>query len=157
MPTVQGTMSSQGHAQGVIDPQGNWLVVGSAAFAAKLAISYETADGAKLYVVPADSRLLIEQAFWEVSTDFTGGTSSAIGLASDAAPHETPGDLLGGAAGDVAASLVAGFAEGTPGASFSGAPGIVVLEAGQAIVFNRIASAFTAGMGYAHVVGRFIR
>ena len=153
---LHSSVSPFGHAQGKQDANGNWTVVGSNAVALKLPIAHDTADGAALYTVPEDARLLIEQAFWEVTTPFTGGASSAIGLSSSAAPHDTKGDLLGGASGDVAAALTAGVAEGTPGASFSGAPGIVLLEAGATIRLDRVTSAFTAGAGFAHVIGRFI-
>jgi hypothetical protein len=157
IPTVQSTLSPLGHAQGKATPDGEgWVVVGSSPVGLKIEFNKDTVDGAALYVVPEDARLLIEQTFWEVTTGFTGGTSSAIGLSASTAPHDTKGDLLGGASGDVAATLVPGFAEGTPGASWSGAPGIVVLEAGTVIRFNRVASAFTAGAGFVHIIGRFI-
>lgn len=154
---VQSSMSPLGHAQGKQVGDGPWIVVGAAAVAIKLEVNKDTADGAVLYTVPPDARLFIEQTFWEVTTPFTGGSSSTIGLSSNAAPHDTKGDLLGGASGDTAAKLTAGIQEGTPGVSFSGPPGIVILEAGQQIRLDRVASQFAAGAGFAHIIGRFIR
>lgn len=157
MASVESTLSPLGHPKGKADANGNWILTGTAGVQLKLAISKDTVDGAVLYTVPDDTRLLIEQAFWEVTTGFTGGTSSAVGLSSSQAPHDAAGDLLGGAGGDVAATLVAGLTQGTVGVSFSAAPKMVALEAGATIKYNRIASAFTAGAGFAHIVGRFIR
>ena len=117
-----------------------------------LPITYATTDGATLYTVPAGFKLALLSAFWEVTTGFTGGSSSAIGLASDNAGLDTAGDILGGASGDVAATLVStgAFAKGTVGAMM-GKPGAVIVG-GEEITFERITSAFTAGAGNAHVV-----
>jgi hypothetical protein len=122
-----------------------------------LAISKDLADAAVLYKIEKGLRLLVEQIFWEIVTGFTGGTSSAIGLSASVAPHTTKGDLLGGAAGDVAATLVAGVRAGTLGVSFSADPKLVVLDEDTEIRFDRITSAFTAGAGYVHIIGRSIR
>lgn len=118
----------------------------------KLAIGHATADGATLLTMPAGSRMIVRRCYWEVTTDFTGGSSSAIGLAGPS-PHNTAGDLLGGASGDVAATLVAGVALGTIGADTAAG---VLLKAADTVTFERITSAFTAGAGYAHVVGDLV-
>jgi hypothetical protein len=119
----------------------------------KLAVGFATADAAVLFTVPAGKRLSIDRTFWEVTADWTGGTSSAIGASSATAPHDTKGDLLGGAGGDVAADLQAadGVTGGTVGASF-GSNGVVVLDAADIIRFDRIVDAFTAGAGFIHVL-----
>lgn len=124
----------------------------------KIAIAFGTADAATLFTVPAGFRLELEKCFWEVTADFTGGASSAIGVSSAAAPHSTQGDLLGGASGDVAATLVAasGELQGTIGVSYSAAPALAVLEATDTIRFDRITSAFTAGTGFVHAIARQI-
>lgn len=154
---TESNYSPLGHPKGYMDADGNWITSAPSAPASiKLAVGYATADAAVLYTVPAEKRLMIEQTFWEVTTGFTGGTSSAVGVSSSQSPHNTKGDLLGGATGDVAATLVAGVVEGTPGASFSGSPGIVVLEAGATVIFDRITDAFTAGAGFVHIIGRYI-
>ena len=121
----------------------------------KLPIAAADADAKVLYTVPANMKLLILVAFWEITADWTGGTDSAIGLSSSAAPHSTKGDLLGGSGGDVLASLTAaiGFTQGTIGVSYSAAPKLVVLPAGATVRFDRVVSAFTAGAGFAHLVG----
>lgn len=149
--------SPYGHPQGQMDQTTRvWALNLEGNFDLKLAVGFATADLAVLFTVPADKRVLLEQLFWEIVTGFTGGTSSAIGISSSRSPHNTAGDLLGGASGDVAAALVAGVTQGTIGASFSAAPKTVVLEAGDTILYNRITSAFAAGAGYVHVVGRVI-
>lgn len=124
----------------------------------KIAIAFGTADAAVLFTVPAGFRLEMEKFFWEVTADWTGGTASAIGISSADAPHETQGDLLGGAVGDVAATLVAasGELQGTIGVSYSAAPLLAVLEATDTVRFDRITSAFTAGTGFVHAVARQI-
>jgi hypothetical protein len=147
--------SPYGHPQGKMAADGTWERNLPARFALKLPVAFGTADAAALYTVPADKRMHIERTFWEVTTAFTGGSSSAIGVSSDQAPHETKGDLLGGASGDVLAGLTAGVKSGTIGASF-GSNGVVVLEPGSVIRFDRITSAFTAGAGFVHLIGTVV-
>lgn len=115
-----------------------------------LPIAFGTADAAALFTVPTGQRLFIHRAFWEVATGFTGGASSAIGISSDASAASTKGDILGGAAGDVAATLVTGIAGGTVGAKFA-SNGVIVIPAGKILRFDRITSAFVAGVGFAHI------
>lgn len=119
---------------------------GQGAVTVKVAISKDTADGDVLYTVPARHRLALVMAFWHITTGFTGGASSAIGLDSSNAAYNTPGDLLGGASGDVAAGLTAGF-KGTVGAKR-----VVVLEPGDTVRFQKITSAFTLGAGFAVMI-----
>ena len=93
----------------------------------------------------------MQGGYWEVTTGFTGGSSSAIGLNSSQSGHTTAGDVLGGSGGDVTALLgTAGIKEATIGADVAAG---LVLRAAETIKFNRITSNFTAGAGYAHVVG----
>lgn len=115
----------------------------------KIAIGHATADGATLLTMPAGSRMIVRRCYWEVTADFTGGSSSAIGLAGPS-PHNTAGDLLGGSGGDVEATLTAGVKLGTIGADTAAG---VLLKAADTVTFERITSAFTAGAGFAHVVG----
>ncbi len=118
----------------------------------KLPVGFGTADAAILWTVPAGFRVSVApSSFWEVTTTFAGGSSSAIGLSSSNAGASTKGDLLGGAGGDVAATLVStgAFAKGTVGAK-TGKPA-ATLVAGDTIRFDRIASIFTSGTGFAHV------
>lgn len=126
---------------------------GGEKFYLRLPISYATADAEVLYTVPANRSIRIVDALWEVTTAWTGGTSAAIGLSSSLAPHDTAGDVHGGASGDVLATLVVGFKRGTVGVSISAAPNCIVLTAASTIKFNRITSAFTAGAGYVHLFG----
>lgn len=121
-----------------------------------LAFAFGTADAAVLYTVPAGFELAPGTLFWEVLADMTGGASSAIGLSSNNAGLSTKGDLLGGAAGDVAATLVAAGqkAKGTKGAK-QGTPSAYLVGA-NTIRFDRITSLFTAGNGIAHVGVRVV-
>lgn len=111
--------------------------------------AFGTADAAVLATLPTGLKLLVTRGYWEIVADLTGGASSAIGLSSSQSPYNTKGDLLGGAGGDVAASLTAGIRPGTTGADIAAG---VILLGGTTIKFDRIVSAFTAGSGYAHLV-----
>lgn len=115
----------------------------------KLAVAFGSADAAVLFTVPTGFVLRPTRPLWEVTTPFTGGSSSAIGLSSSNALYNTKGDLLGGASGDVLAGLTAGY-KGTVGAKVASLASVVLI-AGDTIRFDRITSAFTAGAGYAHV------
>lgn len=147
-----------GHPQGKQNTAtGAWERLPPAtAFALKLAVAFGTVDAAVLYTVPVGKRMLIERTFWEVGTGFTGGSSSAIGVSSSQTAQSTKGDLLGGATGDVTATLgTAGVKGGTIGADFA-SNGVVILEPGATIRFDRITSVFTAGAGFVHVIGRIV-
>ncbi len=114
------------------------------------AVGFALADAAVLHTVEAGYRLVPLVPWWEVTTSWTGGSSSAIGVSSSNAGLSTKGDLLGGASGDVAAGLLStgALAKGTVGAKI-GKPG-AVLVGGDTIIFDRITSVFTAGAGYVH-------
>jgi hypothetical protein len=124
----------------------------------KLAIGFATANAAVLATIPTDMKALILRAYWEVTTSWTGGASSAIGISSSDSNYSASGSLLGGASGDVAATLVSTgspYKGGTLGSAF-GSNGVPVLVGGDNILFNRITSAFTAGAGYVHFSLQFI-
>lgn len=124
----------------------------------KLAIAFGTADAAALATVPSGYVFEVQSAYWEVTSSFTGGSSSAIGVSSDDTDYSTKGDILGGATGDVLATLVSTgrvYKGGTVGAKF-GSNGKVVVGEGKVIRFDRITSAFTAGAGFVHLTGRLI-
>jgi hypothetical protein len=151
-----GSSASDSTENFVLTPaagSGRWLRMDKRVIA-KIAIDYSIADATVLFTVPAGLRLLLREAFWEITADFGGGSSSAIGLSSSAAPHTTKGDILGGGSGDVAATLAAanGVTQGTIGVSYSAAPKKVMLTAADTIKFDRITSAFTSGTGYVHLV-----
>ncbi len=122
----------------------------------KMPIAFGTLDAAVLATIPTNAQLMVVRGYWEPTADWTGGTSSAIGLSSSQAPYNTKGDLLGGASGDVAATLVAS-AVVTPGTIGADIAAGVILKGGAAIRFDRIASAFATGAGFAHLVGMLIK
>jgi hypothetical protein len=125
----------------------------------KLAIAFGTADAAALLTVPVGMKLWLQSLAWEDTLSFTGGASSAIGVSSSNANYNTKGDLLGAAAGDVAATLIQTgnpYKGGTLGAKY-GTNGRVILVAGDTIRFDRITSAFTAGTGFVHVLAQQIQ
>lgn len=133
------------------DLPGRWLAKPGQVVDLALAFTYATADGATLYTMPTGAALLLMPGYWEVTTGFTGGSSSAIGLDSDQTGLSTAGDILGGSGGDVAATLVAGdYITGTIGAAIASGK---ILQGEKLVRLQRIASAFTAGAGNAHVVG----
>ncbi len=128
---------------------GRWLRVDKRVHL-KLAIGFATADAAVLMTVPVGFRLALARLWWEITTGFSGGTDSAIGVSSGTAPHNTKGDLLGGAGGDLAATLVAGACiPGTVGADFA-SNGQPFLAASTTLRFDRIVDAYTAGAGFVH-------
>ena len=127
---------------------GRWLRQ-AGAVDIKVAVDFNTADAAVLFTVPVGFKLRVTRACWEVTTPFSGGASSAIGLSSSNAAYTTKGDLLGGAAGDLAAALTAGY-RGAIGTKLASG-GLVVLIAGDTVRFDRVASAYTAGAGFIHV------
>lgn len=121
------------------------------AFIMQVPISYANTDGQAIETIPAGFALrLTGMPFWQVTTGFTGGSSSAIGISSNITGYEVAGDLLGGATGDVAATLVAGLAAGTIGDELDDHAGFhaLLLVAASEIQFDRITSVFTAGAGY---------
>lgn len=133
---------------------GRWLLC-PGTVTMRLPITYATADATALLTLQAGQEMFVRQLYWEVSTNFTGGSSSAIGVSSNKTAFTTKGDLLGGATGDVAATLLAASspAVGTVGA---GADTVAKLRkifvATDTVRFDRITSAFTAGAGNVCVV-----
>lgn len=121
-----------------------------------MAATFATADAAVLYTVPAGFQLFVPVMYHRVTTTWAGGASSAIGCSSSNAGLATKGDLLGGATGDVAAGLAStgAYAKGTIGAK-AGKPG-ALLVAGETIIFDRITSAFTSGVGVIHAPVRVL-
>lgn len=131
---------------------GRWLRMPGKALLA-LPIAFGTADAAVLLTVPTGCVLRTSEFAWKVTADFTGGASSAIGVSSsNHIGHTAKGDLLGGATGDVLATLVASSGElamGTIGAAFTTIANRRPLwKPADTIRFDRITSAFTAGAGF---------
>lgn len=117
-----------------------------------LSFTFATTNGATLFTVPVGAFLWVPGGYWEITTLFSGGSSSAIGLSSSA--YATPGDLLGGAAGDVAAVVgTTGIRRGTIGTVIAAG---ALLKAADTVLFNRVTSAFTAGVGKAHLVAHLL-
>lgn len=138
------------------DGTGVWVIEQGSFVDLGLDITFATADAAVLYTVPANCRLAFLRGYWEVATGFSGGTNSAIGLSSSSSGHTTKGDLLGGAAGDLTATL------GAAGRVIFGTIGADVVAGGFALLptetirFDRIASVYTAGAGKAHVLAQVL-
>jgi hypothetical protein len=130
---------------------GRWLRAEGVALL-KIPFTFATSDAAVLLTIPAGCILSLHNFAWDIDTGMTGGSSSAIGVSSsNHTGHTTKGDLLGGAAGDVAATLVASTADytaGTIGAAFhTVANRRPAMKAADTLRFDRITSAFTAGAG----------
>lgn len=134
---------------------GRYLLAPGFFFDLALPIAFGTADAAVLATLPTNALALLGRSYWEITADFTGGSSSAIGISSSQTLHATKGDLLGGGSGDVAATLVAsgGKLLGTVGADVAGG---ILLKSAATIRNDRITSAFTAGAGFAHIVGTML-
>lgn len=130
---------------------GCWLRVDKA-FIMKCPISFETADGAAIYTVPAGFAFRIAgMPYWEITTGFTGGSSSAIGISTNITDYEAKGDILGGASGELTATIgTAGDKAGTLGDEMNDNVGLqaMLFVAGSEFQFDRITSAYTAGAGF---------
>lgn len=130
---------------------GAWLRAPGGALLS-LPFTFATADAAVLLTVPTGCVLRVHEFAWKITADMTGGAASAIGVSSsNHTGNTTKGDLLGGATGDVAATLVASsgeFAMGTIGTTFTTIANRRPLwKPTDTIRFDRITSAFTAGSG----------
>lgn len=129
---------------------GRWLRADKTAIL-KLPIGFGTADGEAILTVPAGFALRYAGLpFWEVTTAWTGGSSSAIGVSTNVSGYDTAGDVLGGAAGNVLADLTAGVQPGTIGAEMDNLTDLQaqVFVEDDEFQFDRITSAFTAGAGF---------
>lgn len=138
---------------------GRWLR-NDKVIALLLPFTFATADATALFTTPAGCRLLVRDAWWDPLVSLSGGTNSAIGLHASPTGWSTKGDLLGGAAGDVAATLVgSGTREvGTIGAKMATLTNArLMLEAADTIVFDAITSAFTAGSANARVLCNVVK
>lgn len=142
---------------------GTWLRL-PGAVDLRIAIAFGTADTTALLTMQAGQLLAVERTAWEITADWTGGAASAIGLSSSVnrgTDFTAKGDLLGGATGDVAAALTAalGFTAGTIGTDMDTLTKTrrLVLKSADTVKFDRITSAFTAGTGYAHVIGNLLK
>lgn len=134
---------------------GRWLRC-CGAVALELPFTAATADNTTLLTLPTGAVFKLDSAHWRITTAMTGGTSSAIGISSSVAT--TAGDILGGAGGDVLATLTAGRKAGTIGALMDADTELHdrLYAATNIFVFDRVTSAFTAGAGFAVLVGTLI-
>lgn len=120
-----------------------------------LPFTFATADAAALLTLPAGAMIIPRDFWWNVTADMTGGAGSAIGVSSTAAGYTTKGDLLGGATGDVAATLTAAASPtwGTIGAKWDTVPERrAFIRAGEVVRYDQITSAFTAGAGSVEMI-----
>lgn len=119
-----------------------------------LPITSASTNNQVLLTLQAGQRLRVSDFYWETTVAWSGGSSSAIGLNSSKTGFSTAGDLLGGAAGDVAATLVTGVTAGTIGVGIDSVAKrhAAIFVSGDTVRFNRITSAFTTGAGNAHCI-----
>ncbi len=128
----------------------------------ELPFTFATLDAAALLTMQAGQELAVERVGWRISTGMTGGTGSAIGVSSNKTTPtnwSTKGDILGGASGDVAATLTAGLKVGTIGADMDTLTKTrgLILVSGDVLRLDRITDAFTAGAGNVVVVGTLLK
>jgi hypothetical protein len=136
---------------------GRWLLLpGSVDLA--LPFTFSTADAAILLTIPTGGRFYLRNAYWEILSAMTGasGGAAAIGLSSSTGALTTKGDILGGASGDLLATLITGVTAGTIGVGIDTVAELhtkALLLPGSTFRFDRIANQFTAGSGNIHVTG----
>lgn len=152
-----GTSSLTGDDILVVTPtagSGRWLRnIGAAKLI--MPIAFGTADAAVLLTVPTGCLLHLREVYWTITTSFSGGASSAIGVSSTKTNFTTKGDILGGAGGDVAAGLTTALSPtmGTIGAAFDTlAKRRVHWKPADILRFDRITSVFTAGAGAVNAI-----
>jgi hypothetical protein len=129
---------------------GRW-VRADKAFVMKIPISYANTDGEVIELIPEGFVLrMTAHPWWEITASFTGGSSSAIGVSTNISGYTTAGDIIGGATGDLAATLDAGLNGGTIGGELDDQAGFhaLLFVEGSEFQFDAITSAFTAGTGY---------
>ena len=129
---------------------GRWLRMDKS-FALDIPITFATADAAAIFTVPAGFVMKIAaHPYWDVTTGFTGGTNSSIGLSSSKTGYTTKGDLI---AATLAAALTAGVRKGTIGDKMDTVTEMQALhlEAADTLRHDRIVDAFTAGAGSVRV------
>ena len=123
-------------------------------------ITFATADAAVLWTVPTGCKLKIHELYWLITTTFAGGSSSAIGVSSAKTGFNTKGDLLGGATGDLTATLVSttGTVPGTIGVGINSVAKLktAIWLPTDTIRFDRITSVYTAGVGEVHLMGQLL-
>jgi hypothetical protein len=132
---------------------GRWLRLDKS-FVASFPFDFNTLDAAALITIPEGfTARLPAFPHWEIAVAMTGGASSAIGVSSSKTGYTTKGDILGGAAGDVAAGLTAGIKLGTIGPKLDTLAEwqALLLVEGDTLRFDRITSQFAAGNGFVRV------
>lgn len=123
-------------------------------------IVFGTLDAAVLLVLQAGMLFDLHEAFWQVTADFTGGSSSAIGVSSNKTNFTTKGDVLGGVGGNVAAALTAAGSPnlGTIGTGFDTvAKRRVLWKPTENFRHDLITSQFTAGAGFVCLEGNLLQ
>src|SRR6266571_283178 len=124
---------------------GRWIRA-DRSFALSIPITFATADATDVFTVPAGFTLKPQLApYWDVTTAWTGGSSSSIGLSSSRSGYDTKGDLI---SATVAAALTVGVRKGTIGDKVDTVLEFqaLFLEAADTIRHDRTVSAFTAGV-----------
>lgn len=153
---AQAADAAAGSEQFVVVPTagtGRWHRADKA-FIASFAFDFNTVDAAALLTMPEGFTARIAHfPHWEIAVAMTGGASSAIGVSSSKTGYTTKGDILGGAAGDVAAGLTAGTKLGTIGPKLDTLAEwqALLLVEGDTLRFDRITSQFAAGNGVVRV------
>lgn len=155
--TSTPSKSPFGHPQVHANASGVEENNGGDLYAIKIAVDYTLADATVLFTVPFRSVMIPDSAFVEVTTGFTGGTSSAVGISSSQTAYTTKGMLMGGSAGLLTAVIgTATIVRGTQGTGITASPNVIVLEKGATIRWDLIASQYAAGAGFIHMAFRVI-
>lgn len=129
---------------------GRWLRIDKS-FVMDLPITYATADAAVLHTVPAGFVLrLVSAPYYDITTQFAGGSSSSIGASSSKSGYSTKGDLI---SATLTAALTTGNGKGALGDKVDSAAELhaLTLVAADTILHDRIVSAYTSGVGSVRV------
>jgi hypothetical protein len=129
---------------------GRWLRV-DRSFCLNIPITFATADATAIFTVPAGYVLkVVAHPYWDITTQFAGGTNSSIGLSSSKTGYSTKGDLI---SATLTAALAAGVRKGTIGDKLDTVTEMQALhlEATDTLRHDRIVDAFTSGVGAVRV------
>ncbi len=123
----------------------------------EMPIACGMSDHTALLTLPTGCAFKLESAHWRITTGFSGGSSSAIGIQSTS--FATAGDILGGASGELTATIgTAGRKAGTVGVKLDTVAEIHadLFAAAEVFYYEKITSTYDAGAGFACLVGTLI-
>ncbi len=134
---------------------GRWLRK-PGAVCLEVPIAVATADNAVILTIPTGCAFKLNSAHWRITTAFSGGTGSALGVESSL--NTSDGDILGGSGGDTTNVQSTGRRAGTVGTTMDSMSELhaQLYVAGDTFALDEITDAYLLGAGYVCLVGTLI-